>query len=82
MKPQRVTYLYIYPNDDEDHENLLISIMEPGEEYYFHLGIWRDVPFTFRLDAQTSWSDITLKRVVTIRDDGCNSNEDYNYIVS
>ena len=74
--------LEIKPNADDENDDLLVWITEPGEEYYLHMSLWRDVPFTFKLDANTESFDITVKKVVKRVNEACNSDENYNYIGS
>ena len=70
----------INPNDEGENEDLLVWITEPGEEYFLHMSLWRDVPFTFKLDKSIESSDLTLKKIVKTKEDNCNSDETYDYI--
>ena len=70
----------VEPNDEGENEDLLVWITEPGEEYFMHMSLWRDVPFTFKLGKSIESSDLTLKKVVKTTEDDCNSDESYDYI--
>ena len=72
--------LIIDPNEEGENEDLLVWIAEPGEEYFLHMSLWRDVPFTFKLGKSIESSDLTLKKVVKTKNENCNSDEDYDYI--
>ena len=74
--------MYINPNDGEKNEDLLVWITEPGEEYYLHMYYWREVPFSFKLDATTEAIDVTVRKSVKKKDERCNPTEDYDYISS
>ena len=55
-------------------------MVEPGNEYYVHMSLWKNVPLTFKMDGNTEFMDVTLRKVVESRDTGnCNSNKDYKY---
>ena len=71
--------LSLYANDGEDNEDLLIWITHPGEEYFLHMSLWRDVPFTLKLEKQIAAADITLKKVVQKEVENCNSRIEYDY---
>ena len=71
--------LSLYATDGEANEDLLIWITHPGEEYFLHMSLWRDVPFTFKLEKQISAGDITLKKVVKKEVENCNSRIEYDY---
>jgi hypothetical protein len=70
----------VEPNDEGENEDLLFWITEPGEEYFMHMSLWRDVPFTFKLGKSIESSDLTLKKVVKTTEDDCNSDANYDYI--
>ena len=72
--------LTFYANDGEENEDLLIWITHPGEEYFLHMSLWRDVPFTFKLEKQIASADITFKKVVKTEVEKCNSSLEYDYI--
>ena len=80
MRPYQILTLMINPNDEGENEDLLFWIAEPGEEYFMHMSLWRDVPFTFKLGKSHESSDLTLKKVVKTKEDDCNSDESYDYI--
>ena len=67
-------------NEEGENEDLLVWITEPGEEYFLHMSLWRDVPFTFKLAKSIESSDLTLQKVVKTKEDNCNSDENYDYI--
>ena len=71
--------LSLYANDGEENEDLLIWITHPGEEYFLHMSLWRDVPFTLKLEKQIAAADITLKKVVQKEVENCNSRIEYDY---
>ena len=71
--------LSLYANDGEENDNLLIWITHPGEEYFLHMSLWRDVPFTLKLEKQIAAGDITLKKVVKKEVENCNSRIEYDY---
>ena len=72
--------LVISPNEGQNNEDLLMWITEPGTEYYMHMYLWRNIPFSFKLDAMTEAVDITVRKISTIKDTNCNYEENYNYI--
>ena len=72
--------LTIYPNDGKGNEDLLVWFTEPGDEYYLHMYFWVDVPFELKVDPLTQLTDVALKRVIKKEEEGCNLNEDSNYI--
>ena len=71
--------LTLYANDGEENEDLLIWITHPGEEYFLHMSLWRDVPFTLKLEKQIEAADITFKKVVKKEVENCNSRIEYDY---
>ena len=71
--------LSLYANNGKENEDLLIWITHPGEEYFLHMSLWRDVPFTFKLEKQIAAGDITLKKVVKKEVENCNSRIEYDY---
>ena len=71
--------LSLYANDGDENEDLLIWITHPGEEYFLHMSLWRDVPFTFKLEKQIESADITFKKVVKKEVGNCNSSMAYDY---
>ena len=68
------------PIDGKDNENLLIWVIEPGEEFYMNMYLWRTIPYSFTLEADVDEIDLTVKKIVTVRDVECNSEESYDYI--
>ena len=72
---------YFYPTDEGVNENLIFYMVEPGEELFLHYSLWRNVPLTFTMDGNTEMMDITLTKVVEVKDNSaCNSDKEYNYI--
>ena len=80
MSPYQLLTLTVKPTDEGENEDLLVWITEPGEEYFMHMSLWRDVPFTFKFGKSLQSSDLTLKKVVKTKDGDCNSDENYDYI--
>ena len=80
MRPYKLITLEVKPNDEGEKEDLLIWITEPGEEYFMHMSLWRDVPFTFKFGKSLQSSDLTLKKVVKTKGKDCNTEENYDYI--
>ena len=72
--------LTISPNEGQNNEDLLMWITEPGTEYYMHMYLWRNIPFSFKFNAMTEAVDITVRMISTLKDTDCNSEENYNYI--
>ena len=79
VPPFHLLTLSLLPNDGEENENLLIWIAHPGEEYFLHMSLWRDVPFTLKLEKQIASADITLKKVVKKEIENCNCSMAYDY---
>jgi hypothetical protein len=75
-----LTGLVISQNEGQNNEDLLMWITEPGTEYYMHMYLWRNIPFSFKLNAMTEAVDITVRKTSTKKDTNCNSEENYNYI--
>ena len=56
-------------------------MVEPGDEYYLDMSLWKTVPFNFMLDSNTESMDITLQRTIMEQDlEECNSDVNYSYI--
>ena len=72
--------LVISQNEGQNNEDLLMWITEPGTEYYMHMYLWRNIPFSFKLNAMTEAVDITVRMISTFKDTNCNSEDNYNYI--
>jgi hypothetical protein len=76
--------VHIYSSIGQENEDLLIWIAEPGTEYYLHFYVWRNVPFSFKLEAETETVDVAVKKISTKKDSTsmkpCNPDESYDYI--
>ena len=56
-------------------------MVEPGDEYYLHIAIWKTVPFTFTMEENTGAMDIAIQRVIVEESlEECNSNANYSFI--
>ena len=78
VRPYDLITLAIY-SEGGINDELLFWIAEPGEEFYLHHSLWREVPFAFKMTALTETIDITLKRVVKKQVGDCESSEEYDY---
>ena len=45
-----------------------------------HMYLFRVIPFSFTFEAKLDAVDITIHKIVKIENEGCNADEDYNYI--
>ena len=45
-----------------------------------HMYLFRVIPFSFTFEAKLDAVDITIQKIVKIENEGCNADEDYNYI--
>ena len=45
-----------------------------------HMYLFRVIPFSFTFEANLDAVDITIQKIVKIENEGCNADEDYNYI--
>ena len=79
VSPFQLLTLSFYANDGKENEDLLIWITQPGEEYFLHMSLWRDLPFTLKLEKQIASADVTLKKVVKKEIENCNSSMAYDY---
>ena len=55
-------------------------ITEPGQEFYLHMSVWQEVPFTFKMDSKVESIDIAMKKVVWEKSKNCEPSDDYDYI--
>jgi len=63
-RPYQFITLEIHPNEDNINEDLQFWITKPGQEFYLHMSLWQDVPFTFKMDSKTESVDVAMKKVV------------------
>ena len=70
----------INPNEDNVNEDLQIWITEPGQEFYLHMSVWQEIPFTFKMDSKVESIDVAMKKVVWEKSKNCEPSDDYDYI--
>ena len=66
-------------NFKEANPPVLYNFHKNWEKYFLHMSLWRDVPFTLKLEKQIASADITLKKVVKKEIENCNSSMAYDY---
>ena len=66
--------------DDNVNDDLQFWIAESGQEFYLHMSVWQDIPFTFKMDSKVESIDIAMKKVVWTKNKDCGSPDNYNYI--
>ena len=55
-------------------------ITESGQEFYLHMSVWQDIPFTFKMDSKVESIDIAMKKVVWTKNKDCGSPDNSKYI--
>ena len=55
-------------------------MVEPGEEYFLHMSLWKNVPLAFTMDGKTESMDITLSKQMEKSSDSCVDNVEYDYV--
>ena len=64
----------------------MFYMVEPGEEYFLHMSLWKNVPFGYKMDSKTESLDVTLTKQVEKRatkldeNEHCIDDESYNFI--
>ena len=80
MKPYKYVQIYFYPTSEGLNEDLWFYMVEPGEEYFLHMSLWKNVPLAFTMDGKTESMDITLSKQMEKSSDSCVDDLKYDYV--